>query len=168
MVTLIKETWFIWVIALSFIGIGFLGEWWKKRKEKRELQKWLYQEHTLEEWKEVDPLQFEKLTALIFEKLGFRTKLIGGPGDKGIDIIAQKEGQNVFIQCKRMSKVGPNYLREFYGSITDKLKKGDKAVFVTSGLYTLQGKEFARLKNIELVDGLILKEMTDSINKQGN
>jgi len=108
------------------------------------------------------------LTALILQNLGYRTKLIGGPGDKGIDIIAQKEAQTVFIQCKRMSKVGPNYLREFYGSITDKLKKGDKGVFVTSGLYTAQGKEFARLKNIELVDGLVLKEMVDSINKQRN
>jgi len=52
-IVVIKATWPVWVIALSFMGIGFLGEWWIKRKEKKELQKWLYQEHTLEEWKEV-------------------------------------------------------------------------------------------------------------------
>ncbi len=156
-----KEIWFVWLIALAFVAIGFLGEWWKWRKEKKELEKWLAQEHTLEEWKKVDPRQFEKLTALIFQRLGYRTRVIGGSGDQGIDVIAQRQEKRIFIQCKRVSKVQPKQIREFYGAIVDKLKAGDKGIFVTSGLYTAEDKQFAREKNIELIDGLLLKRLAE-------
>jgi len=166
-IILFKELWFIWAIAGAFIALGFLAEWWKRRKERKELQQWLKEKHILEEWHKIDPYFFEKLTAFIFERLGYRVKRTGGPGDKGIDLVASKNKHHFYIQCKRVEKVQPKQLRAFYGAITDRLRKGDKGIFVTTGLYTSEDKQFAQEKNIQLIDGLELQRIVDSVRRTG-
>jgi len=107
----------------------------------------------------VNGKEFEKITAAIFEKLGYKTKVVGGPGDKGIDVIAEKEGKRSYIQCKKMEKVSPHAIRDFYGAIVDNLREGEKGFFVTIGEFTEEGKDFAKGKPIELIDGLKLEKL---------
>jgi len=84
---------------------------------------------------------------------------VGGPGDKGIDVIAEKEGKRSYIQCKKMEKVSPHAIRDFYGAIVDNLREGEKGFFVTIGEFTEEGKDFAKGKPIELIDGLKLEKL---------
>ena len=156
-----QTIWPVLVIAIIFIGLGFLEDWWRRKKDQQWLKKWLFKEHTLEEWKQVDPQQFEKITALIFHLLGYRTRVTGGSGDQGIDVVGWRHGQKIYIQCKRVDKVQPKQVRAFYGAIADKLKEGDKGIFVTSGSYTKEDKEFAQAKGIQLINGVLLKELAE-------
>jgi len=83
--------------------------------------------------------------------------------DRGIDIIAEKDGKKTFVQCKRMEKVIPDDVRAFWGSITDLIKKreGEGGIFVTTGSFTEESKEFVKDKPIELVDGLKLEKLAN-------
>ncbi len=156
----IKPFWWVWVIALGIgllpRGLDYLSKWLEKRRTK----KWLEEHKTLEEWKKVDGRKFEEIVAIIFEKLGYKTKI---RVDRGIDIIAEKDGKKTFVQCKRMEKVIPDDVRAFWGSITDLIKKreGEGGIFVTTGSFTEESKEFVKDKPIELVDGLKLEKLAN-------
>ena len=158
-----KSLWWLWAIVLGIELIKVFFEkffdWFGKWLEKRKVKKWLEEHKTLEEWKKVDDKKFERITAVIFEKLGYKTKIVGGPGDRGIDVIAEKEGKINYIQCKKMEKVSPHAIRDFYGAIVDKLKEGERGFFITIGGFTEEGKAFAEGKPIELIDGLKLEKL---------
>lgn len=156
----IKPFWWVWVIALGIgllpRGLNYLSKWLEKRRTKR----WLEEHKALGEWKKLDGRKFEEITAIIFEKLGYKTKI---RVDGGIDIVAEKDGKKTFIQCKRMDKVPPSAIREFYGSIRDRLKEGEKGIFVTTGEFTQEGKEYAKTRDkpIELIDGFKLEKLAN-------
>ena len=159
----IKSSWQLWA---TILGIGLIlvffekfFDWLGKWLDERRVKKWLEEHKTLEEWKKVDDKEFERITAAIFEKLGYKTKVVGGPGDRGVDVIAEKEGKINYIQCKKMEKVSPHAIRDFYGAIVDKLKEVEKGFFVTIGGFTEEGKDFAEGKPIELIDGLKLEKL---------
>ena len=151
---------FLWIFAISLgieffkIGCEYLENWLEKRRTK----KWLEEHKTLEDWKKLDGRKFEEIAAIIFEKLGYKTKI---RRDGGIDIIARKNRKRIFIQCKRMNKVIPDDVRAFWGSITDLIKKreGEGGIFVTTGSFTEESKEWVKDKPIELIDGLKLEKL---------
>lgn len=147
--------WPIWVFGLFFILIEYFFVWLKKWSDK----KWLEKHKSLLEWKKIDPRKFERITAMIFEKLGYKTKVIGGAGDQGIDIMAHKDGKRIFIQCKKMDKVIPDDVRAFWGSIQPIIKEGEKGFLVTTGEFTREGKEWVKDKPIELINGLKLENL---------
>lgn len=149
--------WPLWVFGLFLILVKYFFIWLKKWLNKR----WLEKHKSLLEWRKLDHKKFEQITSIIFEKLGYKTKVIGGAGDWGIDIIARKGERRIFIQCKNMEKVSPNLIREFYGSVVDDLTEEEKGIFVTTGEFTQDGKEFAktRKKPIELIDGFKLEKI---------
>ena len=159
----LKSTWQIWSLifglGLFIILVEYLFKWIEKWLDKR----WFEKHKTLEEWKKLDHKKFEQITAIIFEKLGYKTKLIGGAGDRGIDIIVTKGGKRTFIQCKRMDRVIPDDVRAFWGSIVNRINKGagKKGFFVTTGSFTEESREFINDKPIELIDGLALEKLTN-------
>jgi len=110
----------------------------------KELQKWL---SDLKHW------EFENYIGNLFIKLGYKTQVIGGSYDEGIDVIAKKNGIKHYIQCKKYSNsVGVKEVREFYGALSDKLSN-DKAFFITTNFFTEEAERFAADKPIELIDG---------------
>jgi restriction system protein len=152
---------FLWIFAISLsieifkIGVDYLVDWF----EQRRIKKWLEKHKTLEEWKKLEGREFEKIVAAIFRNLGYKVKITGGPRDWGIDLIAIKEGKRYFIQCKNIEKVLPSQIREFYGSIVDRLKQEEKGFFVTTGKFTEECKDFAYDKPIGLIDGIKLEKL---------
>ena len=110
----------------------------------RELLKWLGE---LKHW------EFENYIGDLFIKLGYKTRVIGGSYDEGIDVIAEKNGIKHYIQCKKYSNpVRVKEVREFYGALSDKLSN-DKAFFITTNFFTEEAERFAADKPIELIDG---------------
>jgi restriction system protein len=127
---------------------------------------------TLEEkLRAIDWYQFEKLVSAIYEMRGCSVKRLGGARpDGGVDLIVEKDGERLVVQCKHWRKwtVGVRHIREILGAMTDlNVKKG---VLVTLRACTAEAKEFADKHHIDIVDEtelVSLMQMTDgSVNKQ--
>lgn len=112
--------------------------------------------HSLETLRALSPSEFEHAVARLYRRLGYRTEVVGGAGDGGIDVVATRHGGTTFIQCKRTSKVDVGMVRDFYGSVVDRVGTG---TFVTTGRFTGPAAAFARDKGLELVDGKKLGAM---------
>ena len=164
-----KSTYKLWLIVSGVVLFQILVEklfaWLENWIDKR----WLKKHKRLVEWITMDDKKFERIVAIIFEGLGYKTKVVGGPGDMGIDVIAYKDGKRFFIQCKRKDRIPPREVREFAGSIRNLNKeKGERGFFVTTGEFTEEGKFFAKNNpiEIELINGLELEKLAKLIEKQ--
>lgn len=156
---ILKSLWFVWLTVFVTAVIPILINILIRKINEARLRRWLEKHKKLEDWKKLDGRKFEKIVALIYKNLGYQTKIIGGAGDRGIDIIIKKDRERTFIQCKQMDIVSPKYVREFYGSVIDHLGEGERGLLVTTGGFTAEGKEFAKDKSIELIDGLKLEKL---------
>jgi len=118
------------------------GAKWRK---DRELLQWL---------KGMSPKEFEEYIAELFSRLGYKTEATGRAYDKGIDVVAEKDGVKHYIQCKKFitQVVNVGNVRDFYGAIADHLATG-KGYFITTNKFTLEAEKFAEDKPIELIDG---------------
>lgn len=110
------------------------------------------------------PKEFEYYIADLLTKNGFITRVTGGHGkpDGGVDIIARREDRHYLVQCKKFidADVSVRHLREFYGVGADlKYAKDVKLMFVSTTYFTKAAKDFAKQKDIELIDADQLLEL---------
>jgi restriction system protein len=106
---------------------------------------------------------FEMLVGQAYRQLGFRVIETGlGGRDGGIDLKLQKDGILTIVQCKHWKawKVGVSPILELYGVLM--AGDGSRAVFVTSGDFTKEAREFAKGKPMELIDGDGLQKLIGS------
>jgi len=158
---IIKSFWPLWlllgaVIIIRFLFLVLFPALIKKAKNKKKFkagQKW-HSDRDLIYWlRGMKPWEFEEYIAELFRKFGFKTEKVGGGYDKGIDVIAEKDGIKHYIQCKKYitSVVGVGEVRDFYGAIADHLANG-KGYFITTNKFTLEAEKFVEDKPIELID----------------
>jgi restriction system protein len=154
---LISKLWYIWAIAL-ILGLSpiFLDKLVKSHRIKRARktgEKWFSDKEFLQQLRKMDPRDFEEYVAELFRELGYNAKAVGRSHDEGVDVIAEKDGTTHYIQCKRYNrKVTLEEVRDFYGTLADKIAKGAN-YFVTTDSFTLGAEKFAEDKPIELIDG---------------
>lgn len=101
--------------------------------------------------------EFELLVGEAFRLQGYKVIELGGAGpDGGIDLVLVKGSEKFLVQCKQWKafKVGVAIVRELYGVMAAKGATG--GFVVTSGRFTDEATEFARGRNIKLVDGPLL------------
>ncbi len=104
--------------------------------------------------------EFEMLTGEAFRLEGYAVAETGGGGaDGGVDLVLRKGNEKFVVQCKqwRAQRVSVNTVRELYGVMAARGAAG--GFIVTSGDFTDDAIEFARGRNIELIDGRRLVEM---------
>jgi restriction system protein len=104
--------------------------------------------------------EFEVLIGESFRRRGYNVEEFGGNGpDGGIDLILRKGGERFLVQCKkwRARQVGVSIVRELYGVMAAENAQG--GIVVTSGTFTYDAKDFARGRNIELIDGAGLAKL---------
>jgi len=112
--------------------------------------------------------EFEMLIAEGFRRRGFSVQDKGGKGaDGGVDLVLLKGSERFLVQCKqwRALKVGVAVVRELYGVMSAEGAVG--GIVVTSGAFTEDAKDFAKGRNIRLVDGPLLQQILAS-GKQAN
>jgi restriction system protein len=106
-------------------------------------------------WKE-----FEILVGEAFRLQGYQVteNHAGGP-DGGIDVVLRKGNEKFFVQCKQWKafSVGVKVVRELYGVMAAERAVG--GFVVTSGQFTNDAEEFAKGRNVELIDGPKLMTM---------
>lgn len=98
--------------------------------------------------------EFELLVGEGFRLQGYSVAETGGGGaDGGIDLVLRRGGEKFLVQCKqwRARQVSVEVVRELYGVMAERGAAG--GFVVTSGRFTDPATEFARGKNIELIDG---------------
>jgi hypothetical protein len=123
----------------------------------------------LELVRQIDWFQFEKLVAWMYRKQGYAVHRRGGANpDGGIDLVIEKEGQRLAVQCKQWKtwNVGVKAVREFLGALTDaKIQKG---VFVTLSGYSEEAKQLAEKHGIQIVREADLMRMLESASAKSD
>jgi restriction system protein len=153
---MLKQFWdhkdlFLMVGVLFLIIIAFKLS--PKLLSKKSRIRWFLSQREIQDLQKLSPTQFELYIAELFSSLGYKTKTVGGRGDGGIDVEAEKDGIIHYIQCKKYitRQVPVGAVRDFYGAIVDKLQ-GGKGYFITTHTFTLDAERFAEDKPIELID----------------
>lgn len=140
--------------GLVFLAIFIAIVLFIKRSRIHKQSKWRTDRELLGWLRELKPWDFERYIAELFTKLGYKSYAVGGGYDRGVDVVAEKDGLKHYIQCKKYitSVAGVSELRDFYGAIADHLAQA-KGYFITTNKFTLEAERFAEDKPIELVDG---------------
>ncbi len=101
-------------------------------------------------WDNLDGHQFEHEVASVFRNKGYNAVVTKGSGDGGVDIVLNRNGEKIAVQCKAHSKpVGPAVIRDLYGTMTN--GSYNKAILVSKNGFTKGVYEFAEGKPIELM-----------------
>lgn len=109
----------------------------------------------------IDPDDFEKLVADLWEYLGYNTNVTKGSNDGGVDVVATREipyKEKVVIQAKRWkSTVGGPDLREYIShTYRDDV---DAAIVIGTAGFTKSAKEETERHDIKLINGRNLADM---------
>ena len=110
----------------------------------------------------VDWEEFEHLIGLLYEDLGYETKVTQGTSDMGVDIWAKKGGDRIAVQVKQFSD-GNTVGREVLQKLTSTIAKGDaeRAIVITSGDFARTATQYAQDfgSKLEIIDGDELIQM---------
>lgn len=141
--------------AMVSLAAGVAG--WKFRQQRAAF----LQQHLDIDWlNKLSWQEFEQQVGEVYRHRGYQVEEVGGGGaDGGVDLRLRRDGQTTIVQCKRWKtfKVGVKPVRELFGVMA--AERADRAVFITSGVYTDEALGFAHGKPIELVDGAQLAQM---------
>lgn len=91
----------------------------------------------------LDPYEFEKHCASILRNAGFTAKATKGSGDQGVDVVAEKNGIKVVIQCKLYSQAVSNTAVQEVNT-GKSYYKADYAVVVSNNTYTVSARQLAK------------------------
>jgi restriction system protein len=111
---------------------------------------------TLDLLKKLEWRRFEELCAAYFGALGFaaRTTRVAADGGADIDLYATgAERLSIVVQCKAWStqSVGIQLVRKLRDAMA--AESAAEGVFVASGKFTREARDFAAKENISLIDG---------------
>lgn len=116
------------------------------------------------ELQQMDPYEFEKLVADIWELEGYETEVRKGSRDKGIDIVATRDSpvpEKILIQAKRYStdnKLGSQEIRK-YRTLYQQVDNVDSVVIVTTGEATSEAKGLAAELDVKVLEGNALSKI---------
>lgn len=106
---------------------------------------------------------FELAVANLFRRNGYTAEVSNRGGDGGVDIILEKAGRRIAVQCKRYKgSVGPHAARDLWGTMHH-LGYSEGCIVTTIG-FTKGVKDFVQDKDIHLVD---LNDILKATNKNG-
>lgn len=110
------------------------------------------------------PNLFEACIASLFVKQGFQTYLTPYSNDKGVDVVALKDGENVLIQVKQSkSLVGNDAIKEIFTAkkyYEDKFKEKFDLMVVSNNNYSSSAEILAKSNGISLIRRSNLERMS--------
>lgn len=103
--------------------------------------------------------RFEILTADFYKVQGYTAKVTRHGADGGVDVelsLPEEQKPDILLQCKAWNiyKVGIKPIRELFGVMAG--QNASNGIFLTTGEFTQEAREFAHGKPIELIDGITL------------
>ena len=117
---------------------------------------------SLSDLKRMHPFKFEDYVAKLYKNMGYSVKQTKRTGDGGKDIVATKNGQTYFVECKRYSDpINVHKMRDFVGACVLG-GKDIKGIYVTPSSFTNDAKSAANRIGIQMIDGNKLMSMIRS------
>lgn len=99
---------------------------------------------------EMDPLGYERLVSDRLRDLGWDARTTVATGDQGIDVIAEKDGRKLVVQCKLYSSpVGNKAVQEVIAGKT--FEQADLAAVVSNATFTPSAKQLASSAGVFLL-----------------
>lgn len=112
-----------------------------------------------------DGHDFERWVSEALGRFGWTTKVTKGSGDQGIDVIAERHGFRIGIQCKRYrGPVGNKAVQEAHAGRTH-YRLDCAAVLSTTG-YTSGAKDLAVTTGVLLLSHYDIPQLSDIINRR--
>ena len=100
-------------------------------------------------WLNLNGYSFETEIAKLYERLGYSAQITPKSGDGGVDIILEKDGKRIAVQCKHHSKpVGPAPVRELLGVVAS--QDFDSGIFISLNGYTKNAISEANLSKVQI------------------
>lgn len=146
-------------LAIIILGVLFLFIvfWYLRMQKKAKLRAALLAAGTANPM-QLTPEQYEQFCATILANNGWSTRLTSKTSDFGADIIAEKAGQKLVIQCKQWSKsVGVKAVQEAHTAISHYW--ANQALVVTTTGYTQAAKDLAKSTGVRLLNHTDLVDM---------
>lgn len=110
------------------------------------------------------PERFEHFVADLWQYFGWDTRVVGQPGDRGIDVIATTDaGAKQLIQAKRYgpdTTVGSPEVQQ-YSALRLQEDDVDTVTIVTTGSFSRQAESIAPELDVTLVDGEELLDLVE-------
>lgn len=117
---------------------------------------------SLSDLKRMHPFKFEDYVAKLYKNMGYSVKQTKRTGDGGKDIVATKNGQTYFVECKRYSDpINVHKMRDFVGACVLG-GKDVKGIYVATSSFTNDAKSAANRIGIQMIDGNKLMSMIRS------
>lgn len=153
--------WFA-LIAYEVFFSGFVADIAKRRKTNTPLYKrysqfkdaqyaytyWM-ETASLSYWMGLDGHQFEDAVAAVYRSNGYNAKVSKHGGDGGIDIVLDKDGRRIAVQCKaHKAQIGPSVARDLYGTMAH--LGFDEGIIVSRSGFTAGVYDFVAGKPISL------------------
>jgi restriction system protein len=118
---------------------------------------------------DLTPAEFEHLVGNLFQKMGLETKVTRSSRDGGVDAVAYDlrpvVGGKFVIQAKRYRHtVGVSAVRDLFGTMDH--ERANKGILVTTSQYGPDAYDFAKGKQIDLVDGGKLLYLLEQVGVQ--
>ena len=135
-------------------------------KEQEQHRKMM--EQKVDQLYHLTPREFEEWTESLFKALDFQNVVLTPQsGDKGLDLIAEKDGKKIAVQCKKFKGVvGTPIIQAFAGAL--QTADIDKGYFITTGTYSLDAEKMAQDLPIELYDRNSLVDLIELAMKTEN
>jgi HJR/Mrr/RecB family endonuclease len=137
-------------VILIFLIAIFLANLSRKKKALQESTR----RAIISEFKwtdNIDPLEFERRCAEAMQLSGWTAQTTKSTGDQGADVIADKRGTKVVLQCKLYTgTVGNKAVQEVFAAQT--FLSANFAAVVSNNSYTRSAKELAVKTGVLLLD----------------
>lgn len=141
-----------YLLPLMCLIAAAMSAW--RRKQRKALVSTVAQAQDAAALDGISWREFELLVGEAYRLQGFRIIELGGNGpDGGVDLVLLKGSEKFLVQCKqwKAQRVGVATVRELYGVMAARGATG--GFVVTSGRFSNDARDFARGRNISLVDG---------------
>jgi len=98
--------WFLWLpkttspLFVVSVLAGLAVVWWQAIRKFRIVRQ---NYETRQQLAALTPTEFEQWCAYRLQALGYTVRHVGGQGDHGIDLFAEKDGELSVVQCKRFT-----------------------------------------------------------------
>jgi restriction system protein len=103
-------------------------------------------------------IQYEKYCAEALLKAGWNARLTAATGDQGTDIVAERDGRRVIVQCKFYSSpVGNKAVQEAAAARLH--ERADQAIVVSNAEYTKSARQLAGTTGVILLHHDNLKNL---------
>jgi restriction system protein len=106
------------------------------------------------------PAEFEHYCSKSLAKQGWTARVTAGTGDQGVDVVAEKGGRTLVVQCKKYaSPVGNKAVQEIVAGREH--ERADFACVVSNAAFTRSAKELSSTTGVHLLHYMDLDRIDD-------